>query len=85
MALCWGLDLVVVAGLEVPETRGVSPNPWAEVLLLCGIILTSAHDKAKCTQCSRPQVGRLFSSAHTRAFLFWSTMVGFCFGELSHP
>ena len=31
MAVCWGLDLVVVAGLNVPETRGVSTNPWAEV------------------------------------------------------
>ena len=31
MAVCWGLDLLVVAGLNVPETRGVSTNPWAEV------------------------------------------------------
>ena len=31
MALCWGLDLVVVAGLNVPETRGISSNPWSEV------------------------------------------------------
>lgn len=36
MAVCWGLDLVVVAGLNVPETRGVSTNPWAEVTKIYG-------------------------------------------------
>ena len=55
MAVCWGLDLLVVAGLDeiflkvltssspgldVPETRGVSTNPWAEVMILsCTLLL----------------------------------------------
>ena len=31
MVVCWGLDLLVVRGLPVPETRGVADNPWKEV------------------------------------------------------
>ena len=31
MLVCWGLDLLVVRGLAVPETRGVADNPWREV------------------------------------------------------
>ena len=70
MAVCWGLDLLVVAGLKVPETRGVSANPWAEV------IHPSFHT---------PQVVKLFSTSRTLAFLAWAAMVGFCFGESQSP
>ena len=32
MAICWSLDLVVVWGLKVPETKGEdNSNPWADV------------------------------------------------------
>ena len=98
MAVCWGLDLLVVAGLNVPETRGVSTNPWAEVTqnlensvnksyvlphpFLHSFVFSRICSPYPCLgSIDNWQVGKLFNSSRTIAFLLWAAMVGFCFGQ----